>query len=75
METLFYFIFIKFLTKSSKMYKRKFYAVRTLHVHFNISSKKCISWDTIYDTHQLMHVLAPWCHFQGVIITNVYKPK
>jgi len=43
---LFYFIFIKFLTKSSKMYKRKFYAVHTSHVRFNISSKKCISWNT-----------------------------
>ena len=31
-------------------------------------------WYTIYDMYHFLHILAPWCHPQGVIMTKIYKP-
>ena len=56
----------------NKRYSCKFFKFfHTVHgLTINTSSNKCTPRYTICDIQQLLHVLALWCHPQGVIITK-----
>jgi len=46
----------------------------TVHMlKINILSNKWTPWLNTHDTLKLLHVSAPRCRLQGVVITKVYK--